>query len=82
MLECGNNFKGTMPEICKHCNTKDDENHRMNECHHLNETNWANSDNKIDFNDVFSDDNAKLTCIIERLESIWEFRYANGRMRK
>ena len=82
MLECGTNFHGTMSDICKHCNKKDDENHRLNECQYLSETNWANSNDKIEFSDVYSNDNIKLTSVIERLENIWEFRYANGRMRK
>ena len=32
MLECGNNFKGTMSEICHKCNALDYEDHRLNEC--------------------------------------------------
>ena len=32
MLEWGSNFKETMSVTCRHCNTKDDENHRLNEC--------------------------------------------------
>ena len=30
MLECGTNFKGTLPETCRYCNVTDNENHRMN----------------------------------------------------
>ena len=82
MLECGTNYKGTMPENCKNCLIRDDENHRLNECTSFNETNWANSNEKIDFDTIYSNDNATLTCIIERLESVWEFQYANGRMKK
>ena len=29
MLECGRNFKGTIPEICPDCNETDDEQHRL-----------------------------------------------------
>ena len=82
MLECGTNYKGTMPDICRHCGTKDNENHRLNECTYLSANNWVNSNEKIDFNTIYSNDNATLACIIKRLESIWEFRYANGRMKK
>ena len=32
MLECGKNYKGTIPETCHTCSLLDDENHRMNEC--------------------------------------------------
>ena len=82
MLECGANYKGTMTELCKKCCKRDDENHTLNGCSVLNETNWANSNQKIDFNDVYSNNDATLTTIIEKLECIWEFRYANGRMRR
>ena len=82
MLECGANFKGTMSEMCKHCNLKDNENHRLNECINLKETNWATSNDKIDFSTIYSNDSVTVGRIIERIECIWEFRYANGRMKK
>ena len=82
MLECGTNYKGSIPEICRHCKKRDDENHRLNECSVLNSTNWANSDQKIDYNDIYSDNDAKLTSLIGKLEKIWEFQYANGRMKR
>ena len=82
MLECGANFKGTIPEICRQCSRRDDENHRLNDCSILYETNWAKSDQKIDFNDIHSNDDSTVTDIVERLECIWEFRYANGRMKR
>ena len=82
LLECGGNFKGAMTEMCNQCCTIDDENHRLNDCSILYETNWANSDQKIDFNDIHSNDDSTVTYIVERLECIWEFRYANGRMKR
>ena len=82
MLECGTNFKGTMSEMCKHCNVKDNENHRLNECIKLSQNNWANSSEKIDFSTIHSNDKDTVTRIIKRIESIWEFRYANGSMKK
>ena len=82
MLECGSNFKGTMPDLCKNCEKKDNENHRLNECSMFKETNWYNSSEKIDFCDIYSNDNDILAPIIKRLENVWEFRFANGKMKK
>ena len=82
MLECGANYKGTMSTVCKHCLVKDDENHRLNECSLLKDTNWFNNDEKIDFHTIYSDNTSTLTRIIDRIECIWELQYANGRMKK
>ena len=78
MLECGTNFKGTMADICRHCNMIDNENHRLNECNFLND---ATHRQRCNFSDVYSNDEAILK-IIKHLYSVWEFRYANGRMKK
>ena len=82
MLECGSNFKGTMPDICKNCDKKDNENHRLNECSMLKETNWYSGNEKIGFCDIYSHDDKTLAPIIKRLENVWEFRHANGKMKK
>ena len=82
MLECGNNFKGTMTELCKECNVLDNEDHRLNECRVYNNMNLVNKSVKVDFNDVYSDENDKLNSILSHIENLWEFRYANGRIRK
>ena len=79
MLECGKNFKGTIPDICRHCNINDDENHRLNECILLK---VATQPQRCNFTDIFSNDETTLTEIIKHLESVWEFRYANGRTKK
>ena len=76
------NYKGTMPTMCKHCHVVDDENHRLNECDFFKEINWANCAEKTDFHTIFSSDKSTLTRIIEKLECVWEFQYANGRMKK
>ena len=81
MLECGKNFKGTIRESCSECNTPDNEEHRMNYC-----INWEATNNvgktKIDFTDIYSSDNNVLDCVINAIESVWELRYANGRMKR
>ena len=82
MLECGNNFKGTMPQTCQTCKTVDNEYHRLNECSIYEHLNYANSLTKCNFNDVYTDDTKILYPTISHIENVWEFRYANGRMRK
>ena len=82
MLECDTNYKGTMTENCKHCHVKDNEDHRLNDCSLFNETNWANCSEKVAFDTIYSNDSTTLACIIKRLESVWELKYANGKMKK
>ena len=82
MLECGNNLKETMPEMCKTCNVLDDEDHRLNECRVYNDMNLVNKSTKANFGDVFSDENDKLNSILDHIENLCEFLYANGRIRK
>ena len=80
MLECGQNFKGTMPEQCTTCNVKDDENHRMNECKRWIETNNCSSTHKIDFEDVYCTDTEVLNRVVNEIERVWDMKYTGGRM--
>ena len=52
MLECGKNFKGTLPEICPSCDVTDDEQHRLNYCTRFNEINLSDKLTKVNFDDV------------------------------
>ena len=81
MLECGANFKGTIPEMCRSCNIKDDENHRMNDCCAWQERNKFLNPIKCDFNDIYSDSCDRLKNICDEIENIWELKYSKGRMR-
>ena len=82
MLECGVNLKGTMSQMCRSCGTLDNETHRLNDCSIYNETNHANDLVKSNFDHIYSDDNDLLLQIINDIGRFWEFRYANGRMKK
>ena len=82
MLECGANYKGTMQEKCNECNVVDNEHHRLNDCTKFAESNRANMQEKHDFRDVYSTDANTLKRIVGEIGNIWEFRYANGRMKK
>ena len=82
MLECGANFKGTMLEKCRECNVTDNEYHRLNECTKWKDLNQADSPEKFVFENIYSNDADILKLIIGAIENVWEFRYANGRMKK
>ena len=82
MLECGANLKGTIPEMCRKCKVVDNEYPRINECRNYTQTNLADSLEKCKFSEVYSEDESILDKVIENLERVWEFRYANGRMKK
>ena len=82
MLECGKNFKGTMNEVCPECRKTDDEHHRLNECRQWKDTNYADKSTNVNFNDIFSDSDYVLDEIIEKIETVWETKYANGKMKR
>ena len=82
MLECGANFKATMPEICKQCKVRDDENHRLNQCEYVRQQYGIEGVERFEFHDIYSENADILNDAIERIEKVWEFRYANGRMKK
>ena len=81
MLECGRNFKGTIPEICPDCNETDDEQHRLSKCKKWSNLN-SNHNTSIHFHDIYSEDAESLNHIVTEICSIWETRFANGRMKK
>ena len=81
MLECGKNYKGTMSEMCRYCDELDDETHRMNNCMHWDTINRASNNEKIDFHDIYSNEEAVLTEIIVNINNVWEIRFANGKMK-
>ena len=80
MLECGINFKGTMSEICKHCSTLDDENHRLNECKMYRSINLYDEMQKVSFRDIYSSDINVIKQLIPYIERVWNTRNANGSM--
>ena len=66
MLECGKNFKGTQPEICPTCSVTDDEQHRLNHCTRYERTNFCNSDEKHNFDDVYDSDVSVVKKNVEK----------------
>ena len=82
MLYCGKNMKGTIAEICPECKVIDDENHRLNICPKWGGTGNDDTDNEVEFNDIYSEDSQTLNRVISKIENVWEVKFANGRMKK
>ena len=82
MLECGQNYKGTLKEVCVTCNCPDDENHRLNECVRFRDINFYDAETKINFQDVFSTDLNVLKAVIPKIQQVWNVTNAHGTMNK
>ena len=80
MLECGTNYKGTLLETCPACNVIDDEQHRLNYCTRFERTNFCNSANRVDFNDIFSTDFAVVKNALNHIEKVWNMKTGHGSM--
>ena len=82
MLECGKNFKGSIPEICRGCGEEDDESHRLNRCKIWKHLNFSETVDKIDFGDIYSTDINVLLPVIKKIQKVWELQFGNGSMKK
>ena len=79
MLDCGENFKGTMRPICATCITRDKENHRLNECPKWGGT-VENEVERISFDEIYSDDIDRMRAVITNITKTWNTKNANGSM--
>ena len=78
MLSCGNNFKNMYgTKDCELCGEVDDESHRINVCKKWENVNWLGSEEKFDFNDVYSDKRETLNIAAGALLKIWDLE--NGK---
>ena len=82
MLECGKNFKGSIPEICKGCGEWDDESHRLNRCSTWRHLNFSERTEKIDFGGIYSNDINVLIPVTRNIQRVWELHFGNGSMKK
>ena len=80
MLECGQNFMGTLKDICDQCHSLDNENHRLNFCMKWKNINFHDSNVKVIFDDIFSDDPKVLRNVISSIEKVWNTKNAHGTM--
>ena len=82
MLECGKNFKGSIPEICRGCGEEDDESHRLNRCRTWKHLNFSETVVKPDFGDVSSNDINILLPVIKNIQRVLELHVGNSSMKK
>ena len=80
MLECGKNYKGTLPEICPLCNVTDDENHRLNHCARYRSTNLCDCAEKLDFDDIYKSDFTVVKKAIDTIGRVWNMKTGQGSM--
>ena len=80
MLECGKNFKGTLPEICPECNVADDEPHRLNHCARFRAINLCDSTEKVCFDDIYETDVTTVKKAITSIEKVWNLKTGHGNM--
>ena len=66
--------------MCPICNTIDNEEHRLNECVNYQSVNYSNSDEKIPFETIYSDDPVVLKTIFERINKVWNVKTRRGAM--
>ena len=82
MLECGKNFKGTVERECHSCGVADDESHRLNICSKWEGKNLVGKDEKVNFQDVYSDNIQTLRKIVPHIQTLWNVKNAHGTMYK
>ena len=80
MLECGNNFKGTLPEICLECNVIDDEQHRLNYCTRFRTTNLCDNIEKLNFDDIYDSDISVVKKMLSEIDKVWNAKTGHGSM--
>ena len=71
MLECGQNFQGTLNQLCNRCDTIDNEHHRLNNCIRWRDINLYDTIEKVDFNMIYSNDIDVLRPILTKNETAW-----------
>ena len=80
MLECGKNYKGTLPESCPMCNVSDDEHHRLNHCVRYRSTNLYECAEKLDFDNIYKSDFTFVRKMIDVIGKVWNMRTGQGSM--
>ena len=78
MLQCAANFSmGYGGKNCRQCGVLDDEQHRINDCEVWKDINLFTSNEKIDFQLLYSDDEQESMIIVGRILEMWDL--VNGK---
>ena len=81
MLQCGQNFKGTISSLCLQCNVPDNEDHRLNVCPIYKDINFCDNDDSVPFECVFFNNVETLKKVILRINNVWNLKCGNGSMK-
>ena len=81
MLECGVNYRGTLRDTCQECKVIDTEDHRLNYCKKYASTNRYAQTEKVQFEDIYSNDINVVKRAIKAIEQVWDTKSAHGTMR-
>lgn len=82
MLKCANNFStGFGSKLCAECNIIDSEDHRINACKRWSNINLCNSQTKLNFDDIYSEDTVKCLKVVETILSLWDLENGRNEMR-
>ena len=82
MLQCANNFSTKFgSKQCKQCNVIDDETHRMNDCPKWECINLLNSQDKVEFTDIYSDNYEMCHKVVKQIVSMWDLANGKNEMR-
>ena len=79
MLDCKVNFsKGYGGKMCGECRVLDDESHRINDCLTYRNVNLVDSDDRIDFSMIHSEDEEQIAKVVKVILSMWDLEYGRN----
>ena len=82
MLQCAANFSdGYKSKLCTRCNVTDNEDHRMNNCPVWSDINLYGCDEKINFEDIHSDNEIESMTVVKKILEIWDLGNNKNSMR-
>ena len=82
MLKCRANFSSSFKDKnCPKCNSIDDENHRMNNCILFKNINLFDSNEKVDYSLIYSDDLNDVLKVVTVILKMWDLGFGKNDMR-
>ena len=82
MLKCRANFSSSFKDKnCPSCKMIDDENHRINQCSLFRKSNLYDSENKIQYDWIYSDDLNDVLKVVKIILKMWDLGCGKNEMR-
>ena len=83
MLQCRANYScGSGVKLCNECGVDDNESHRINYCPKYRNVNCYDNMDKVDFDDIHSDDMDIVIPVIETILAVWDLQNGKNNMRE